>query len=57
MPFDAATLSTYDAALIVTDHDNVAYAKLLEHIGLVVDTRNVIGRLQLEGGSTKVAKA
>jgi UDP-N-acetyl-D-glucosamine dehydrogenase len=30
----------YDAALIVTDHDGVDYAKLVESLDLVVDTRN-----------------
>jgi UDP-N-acetyl-D-glucosamine dehydrogenase len=30
----------YDAALIVTDHDSVDYAKLVESMDLVVDTRN-----------------
>jgi UDP-N-acetyl-D-glucosamine dehydrogenase len=30
----------HDAVLIVTDHDGVDYAALVEHAGLVVDTRN-----------------
>lgn len=32
--------SHFDAALIVTDHDSVDYAKLVESLDLVVDTRN-----------------
>jgi UDP-N-acetyl-D-glucosamine dehydrogenase len=39
--FDPATLSGFDAALIVTDHDAVDYEALVEHSRLVVDTRNV----------------
>lgn len=57
VPLDAASLSRYAAAVIVTDHDCIDYALLLEHLELVVDTRNVIERLQLPGRSTKVAKA
>lgn len=30
----------HDAVLIITDHDAVDYAKLVEHAALVVDTRN-----------------
>ena len=57
VPLEASTLSQYAAAVIVTDHDCIDYALLLEHLDLVVDTRNVIDRLQLPGRSTKVAKA
>ena len=32
--------ASFDAALIVTDHDAVAYGELVEAIDLVVDTRN-----------------
>ena len=57
VPLEASTLSQYAAAVIVTDHDCIDYALLLEQLDLVVDTRNVIDRLQLPGRSTKVAKA
>jgi UDP-N-acetyl-D-glucosamine dehydrogenase len=40
-PLDARTLSGFDAALIVTDHDAVDYETLVTHSRLVVDTRNV----------------
>lgn len=33
-------ISSYDAVLIATDHDNVDYAELVRHSKLVVDTRN-----------------
>jgi UDP-N-acetyl-D-glucosamine dehydrogenase len=32
--------ASYDAALIVTDHDGVAYGELIEAVDLVMDTRN-----------------
>lgn len=38
--WDKDTLGGYDAALICTEHDNVDYAKLVEWLPLVVDTRN-----------------
>ena len=34
------TLHVYDATLIVTDHDGVDYATLVEHSKLIIDTRN-----------------
>ena len=36
----------YDAALIVTDHDAVDYAALVESLDLVVDTRNATRRVE-----------
>lgn len=39
-PLDAATLGRADVVLIVTDHDAVDYALVVEHAKLVVDTRN-----------------
>jgi UDP-N-acetyl-D-glucosamine dehydrogenase len=41
VPLDAATLHGADVALIVTDHDRVDYAAVLEHSRLVVDSRGV----------------
>jgi UDP-N-acetyl-D-glucosamine dehydrogenase len=38
-------LQAYDCAVIVTDHDDVDYAKLLEAMPLVIDTRNATARL------------
>ncbi len=49
------TLATYDAAIIVTDHDNVDYALVVDHAKLVLDTRNACvhaGR----AGAANVAK-
>ena len=57
VPLEGAVLARYDAAVIVTDHDCVDYALLLQYLDLIVDTRNVIDRLQLPGRAEKVAKA
>jgi UDP-N-acetyl-D-glucosamine dehydrogenase len=43
--FAAAAFAGYDAAVIVTDHDGLDYAALVEHVATVVDTRNVCARL------------
>jgi UDP-N-acetyl-D-glucosamine dehydrogenase len=37
---DPSTIADFDAVLIVTDHDDVDYAGLVEAARLVVDTRN-----------------
>jgi UDP-N-acetyl-D-glucosamine dehydrogenase len=42
--FDAEALSTYDAVLISTDHDEIDYDTLVHQSKLVVDTRNVCAR-------------
>ena len=57
VPLQAGTLSRYDAAVIVTDHDGIDYALLVQHLRLIVDTRNVIERLRLPGRADKVVKA
>ncbi len=36
----AENLARFDAALICTDHDNVDYQMLVDHVPLVVDSRN-----------------
>jgi UDP-N-acetyl-D-glucosamine dehydrogenase len=40
VPLTPQTLSSYDAALIVTDHDAVDYDEVVRHSRIVVDTRN-----------------
>jgi UDP-N-acetyl-D-glucosamine dehydrogenase len=45
----AATVADHDAVLVVTDHDGVDYKLVASHARLVVDTRNVYGRLGLSG--------
>jgi UDP-N-acetyl-D-glucosamine dehydrogenase len=36
------TISAYDAAIIVTDHDDIDYRLLARHSRLIIDTRNAI---------------
>ncbi len=38
---EPAQLETYDAAVVVTDHDAVDYELVARHVPIVVDTRNV----------------
>jgi UDP-N-acetyl-D-glucosamine dehydrogenase len=38
---DPSELETYDAAVVVTDHDAVDYELVARHVPIVVDTRNV----------------
>jgi len=42
--YNAKTIAHYDAAFIVTDHDDVDYQMLIDNSKLVVDTRNVCER-------------
>ncbi len=44
-PLTARALRDCDAALVVTDHDDVDYALVGEYVPLVVDTRNVMASL------------
>lgn len=44
VPLDPATAGTYDAVVIVTDHDVIDYAQLCEDARLIVDTRNACHR-------------
>jgi UDP-N-acetyl-D-glucosamine dehydrogenase len=41
--WEADTLATYDAAVIVTDHDQVDYGLLAASCPVITDTRNAIG--------------
>jgi UDP-N-acetyl-D-glucosamine dehydrogenase len=50
-------LRTFDAAVIVTDHDCIDYELLVKNIQLIIDSRNVIARLGLSGGSGNVVSA
>jgi UDP-N-acetyl-D-glucosamine dehydrogenase len=45
VPLAPQTIASYDAVLIATDHDCVDYDMLLGNAKLVVDTRNVVGKL------------
>ena len=40
----------YDAALIITDHENIDYELVIRKAKLILDTRNIIKRLGIEKG-------
>jgi UDP-N-acetyl-D-glucosamine dehydrogenase len=48
-PLDPERIRSYDAVLIVTDHDAVDYAAVAQHAMLVVDTRNACAARGLAG--------
>jgi len=54
VPLDES-LSRYDAAVVVTDHAGVDYAGVAQTVPLVLDTRNVYGRVEHPRG--RVVKA
>lgn len=55
VPFNESTVSKFDAALIVTDHDNVDYESLVTWSKLVIDTRNATKNVG--AGKSKVVLA
>ncbi len=44
--FTPSVLASYDAALVVTDHDRIDWQMLVDHARIVVDTRNVKKRVR-----------
>jgi UDP-N-acetyl-D-glucosamine dehydrogenase len=44
VPLEGHNLARYDAVVIVTDHDNLDYAALLQYSKLIIDTRNVLAK-------------
>ncbi len=44
---EGAALASYDAAIIVTDHDGFDYAAIVAGVPLVIDTRNACARRNL----------
>jgi UDP-N-acetyl-D-glucosamine dehydrogenase len=44
-PLSGEFLGAQDCVLVVTDHDDIDWTLVLEYAPLVVDTRNVLGRL------------
>lgn len=53
--YDPKALAAYDAAFIITDHDDVDYQMLVDACPLIVDTRNVLERKGVD--SDKIVKA
>jgi UDP-N-acetyl-D-glucosamine dehydrogenase len=42
VPLTKSNISKYDAVLIATDHDNIAWQKIVDCCSLIIDTRNVL---------------
>ncbi|MFP4501691.1 MAG: nucleotide sugar dehydrogenase [Candidatus Hydrogenedentota bacterium] len=53
--WDTAKIAAYDAVVIVTDHDCVDYAALVEAAPLIIDTRNATRGIP--GAESKVVRA
>ena len=51
----ARLVDSVDAVMILTDHSCIDYQWVVDHATLVVDTRNVTGRLRR--GKRKIVKA
>jgi UDP-N-acetyl-D-glucosamine dehydrogenase len=45
--WDTAKLRNFDAAMILTDHDDIDYAALATEVPVIVDTRNAMSRKNL----------
>jgi UDP-N-acetyl-D-glucosamine dehydrogenase len=56
VPLTDETLSACDCVVIVTDHSDVDYAKVLKLAPLIVDTRNVTRRLGLPEFEEKIVR-
>jgi UDP-N-acetyl-D-glucosamine dehydrogenase len=55
VPWRAGLAGDFDATMIVTDHDGVDYADLVEHAPLVVDTRNACRKAGVESDKVVLA--
>jgi UDP-N-acetyl-D-glucosamine dehydrogenase len=51
IPLDRDNLTSFDAIIVATDHDNVDYALVAKHGRLIIDTRNIFGRRGLAADS------
>lgn len=49
--WDKSKLKNFDAAVILTDHDDIDYALVASEIPVIVDTRNVMARNKLASDS------
>jgi UDP-N-acetyl-D-glucosamine dehydrogenase len=56
VPLDDETLAASDCVVIVTDHSDIDYARVLKLASLVIDTRNVTRRLNLPEYDQKVVR-
>ena len=55
VPLERETLSGYDAAVVVTDHDGVDWQAVADAVPIVIDTRNALSGVQDHDG--RVVKA
>jgi UDP-N-acetyl-D-glucosamine dehydrogenase len=55
VPLQPTIIASYDAAVIVTNHDKVDYQMLVDHSQLVIDTRNATR--SIKGAEAKVVPA
>ncbi len=55
VPLTPASVSTYDGAMICTDHDDIDYGMLVANSALIVDTRNATK--DVTEGRDKIVKA
>jgi len=46
VPLEAATLAASDCVIIITDHTSIDWPLVMAHAPLVVDTRNVLSKVQ-----------
>jgi len=53
----AATLSSSDCVLILTDHDAVDYSLIGQHAKIVVDTRNAMANVPASHVKCEVIKS
>lgn len=51
MALTPGTVKSYDAVVVVTDHDNVDYRLLADNAALIVDTRNAVERAGAGGAN------
>ena len=56
VPLDDEALSASDCVVIVTDHSDIDYARVLKLAPLVIDTRNVTRRLNMPEYDQKVVR-
>lgn len=55
IPFEPDVLASYDAALVVTDHDRIDWQMLVDHSRLIIDTRNIRSRVDDADGNIESA--
>ncbi len=52
VPLAASNIKSYDAIMIVTNHENVDYKLVEKHAKLIIDTRNALNRIGIKNGKS-----